>query len=47
MLLKRSACIIPMFFLLACVSPEEQTRQQALVSAERAVWWPSQFADEN
>jgi hypothetical protein len=43
----RLACITPIFLLLACIPPEEQTRQQAEVAAERAAWWPIQLADEN
>jgi hypothetical protein len=46
-MLVRLACITPMFLLLACISPEEQTRQQAEVTAERAAWWSIQLADEN
>jgi hypothetical protein len=38
----RLACIIPVFLLLACVSPEEQARQQAAVGAAQIL-----FADQN
>lgn len=37
----RLAYIIPVFLLLACVSPEEQARQQAAAAAAL------RFADEN
>lgn len=39
--------VMPVLLLLACASPQEQARQQAAVTAERAVWWPSQLADAN
>jgi len=37
----RLACFIPVFLLLACVSPEEQARQQAAAAAA------IRFTDEN
>jgi hypothetical protein len=38
----RLACTIPVFLLLACVSPEEQARQQAAAEAAQIL-----FADQN
>jgi hypothetical protein len=43
----RLICTMFLFFLVACVSPQEQAKQQAALTAERAAWWPSQLADEN
>ena len=44
-MLVRLTWILPVLLLVACVSPQEQARQQAAVTAERAAWWPSQLAD--
>jgi uncharacterized membrane protein len=46
-MLMRLAGIISVVSLVACVSPAQQARQQATVTAERQAWWPMQFADEN
>ena len=46
-MLIRLTCVMPMILLVACVSPEEQAKQQAALTAERAAWWPTQLADEN
>lgn len=46
-MLMRLTWIMPVLLLAACVPPQEQARQQAAVTAERAAWWPSRLADEN
>jgi hypothetical protein len=46
-MLVRLTWIMPLLLLVACVSPQEQARQQAALTAERAAWWPSRLADEN
>lgn len=46
-MLVRLIWIMPVFLLVACVSPQEQAKQQAELTAERAAWWPSRLADEN
>jgi uncharacterized membrane protein len=43
----RFASVISVLSLVACVSPAEQARRQAVASAQREAWWPIQFADEN
>jgi hypothetical protein len=43
----RLACLMPVFLLLACVSPEDHAREQAAAAAARDPWWQIQFADEN
>jgi hypothetical protein len=46
-ILIRLASIMSMVSLVACVSPPEQTTQQAAASTAREAWWPIQFADQN
>ena len=44
-MLRRLTYIMPLFLLLACASPEQQTRLQAAAEAE--AWGPIKFADQN
>jgi hypothetical protein len=46
-MLMRLAFVMPVCLLLACVSPEEQARQEAAAAAAREAWWPIRFADQN
>jgi hypothetical protein len=58
-MLVRLASLISVVSLMACVSPAQQTRQQAAGAAmhagepiagdrqAREAWWPVRFADEN
>jgi hypothetical protein len=39
-MLIRLIWVMPLILLVACVSAEEQAKQQAAVTAERAAWWP-------
>ena len=43
----RLACLMPVFLLLACVSPQQRAGQPAAVAAVRDPWPQIQFADEN
>ena len=42
---RRLTYIMPLFLLLACASPEEQTSQQAAAAAK--AWGPIELADRN
>jgi hypothetical protein len=46
-MLIRLTWIMSLLLLAACASPQEQARQQAELTAERAAWWPTRLADEN
>ena len=46
-MLMRLACLMPLFLLVACVSPGEQARQQTATSVAQKALSPIQFADRN